>query len=133
MTRRRFSHALMSDTKWWKLFDAVSESDWQPSLVNVSFVDCLRDLSEPTLMSWPNSDRFWGPPPWVDTPEFGPIELRSIEWLLIPPVVVTGPYLMDRERAGLPQNFVAIQQALSRVGQFPLEETSEGLRIIGYR
>ncbi len=129
-TRQRYSQAHMSDTKWRKFFAAVNGSDWFPSLVRVKFVDT--DDTEPQLMRLPTENNFWGPPQWVDTAEFGPVELRSIEWLTIPTTVVARSGTKDAS-SGMPQDFAAIQSALSQVGQFPLEDTPEGLRIIGYR
>lgn len=130
-SRRRFSHALMSDTKWQKLFAAVNDSDWHPSLVTVKFVDT--DEPEPRPMRWPGPNNFWGPPQWVDTAEFGPIELRSIEWLVIPATVLTPPGTTGLAASGMLQNFTAIKAALLRVGQFPLEDMPDGLKVVGYR
>lgn len=127
--RKQFPHALMSDTKWRKLFTAVNKSSWRPSLVAVKFIDS--DEAEPRCMRWPNSNCFWGPPEWVDTPEFGPIELRSIEWLVIPPAVVTRGAAGLAEPGAL-QDFTVIEAALGRVGKFPLERTPAGLKITGY-
>lgn len=128
-TRKKFHHALMSDTKWRKLFTAVSVSSWRPSLVSVKFVDS--DEAEPRYMRWPNLNCFWVPPEWIDTPEFGPIELRSIEWLVIPPAVVTQGAAGLAEPGAL-QDFTVIETALNRVGKFPLERTPDGLKITGY-
>ncbi|WP_412103431.1 DUF6678 family protein [Sphingomonas sp. R647] len=129
-TRQRFSHALMSDIKWRKLFAAVNDSDWQPSLVVIKFVDA--NEPERRHMRWPGANSFWSPPQWVDTPEFGPIELRSIEWLVIPATVVTCN-LAGLAEQGTPQDFTTIRAALGRVGQFPLEDTPDGLKITGYQ
>ena len=128
-TRKGFSHALMSDTKWRKLFVAVNDSSWQPSLVTVKFVDS--DAVDPVYIRWPSLNCFWGPPEWIDTPEFGPIELRSIEWVVIPTAVVTHG-VAGLAEPGAPQDFTAIEAALDRVGKFPLVQTPEGLKITGY-
>lgn len=128
-TRQRFSHSLMSDTKWRKLFAAVYESNWHPSLVAVKFVGSDEAVS--TYMRWLGPDNFWGPRQWVDTAEFGPVELRSIEWLMVPIAVVTSGEVGLAQR-GTPQDLAAIKAALKPVGQFPLEDTPEGLKIIGY-
>jgi hypothetical protein len=129
-TRQRFSHALMSDTKWRKLFTAVNDSAWQASLVVVKFVGS--DNAEPKYMRWPGPNSFWPPSEWIDTVEFGPIELRSIEWLMIPAAVVARR-LAELAKPGALQDLAAIESALKRVGQFPLETTPDGLKIIGYR
>ncbi len=129
-TRQQFSHALMSDTKWRKLFTAIYNSDWQPSLVAWKFVDVAEP--EPIYMRWPGPNSFWGPPQWVDTAKFGPIELRSIEWLMIPDTVVT-PGQAGLAAQGISQDFAAIKIALERVGQFPIDDVPGGLKITGYR
>jgi hypothetical protein len=130
-TRRWYSYAAMSDTKWRKLFVAVNESGWLRSGVIVKFVGSDEPESEP--MGWPDQRAFWGPPQWIDTPHFGgPIELRAIEWLLIPRIVL-GASCFQTPSVGMLQDFAAIKTALANVGQFPLEETPEGLKIIGYR
>jgi hypothetical protein len=121
----------MSDTKWRKLFDAVNDSGCVPISIEVKFVE--RDEPEERAMGWPRPNDFWGPPQWVDTPQFGPIELRSIEWLMIPAIATRLPNEFGIRSPGVPQDLAAIKSALSGVGQFPLEESPEGLRIIGYR
>lgn len=129
-TRRKFGRALMSDTKWHKLFAAVEASDWIPSRVLVKFVD-VEEPSDRT-MRWPSQNAFWGPPQWIDTPEFGPIELRAIEWLVIPAFVVYGHSVSEIASATEPQDVEVIRSALSQVGQFPLEDVPEGLKVVGY-
>jgi hypothetical protein len=130
-TRQRYSRALMSDIKWRKFFAAVNGSGWHPSFVEVKFVGSGEP--ETRLMRFPNQDNFWGPPQWVDTSEFGPIELRSIEWLMIPAIVADRSNLGGASSSGVPQDLEAIRTALSQAGQFPLEDVPEGLRIVGYR
>jgi len=130
LTRERFGHSFMSDAKWVKLFAAVNASDWHPSLVLVKFVDS--GDAGPKYVRWPGPNNFWGPRQWVDTAEFGPIELRSIEWLMVPAAVVTSGQA-GLAQPGTPQNLAAIKVALERVGQFSLEDTPNGLKIIGYR
>jgi hypothetical protein len=120
----------MSDTKWRKVFAAMNGSDWLPSLVRVKFVDS--ESPEPRLMRLPCENSFWGPPQWVDTAEFGPVELRSIEWLTIPATVLTRSEAKGAS-SGMAQDFPAIRAALAKVGQFPLEDTPDGLRVHGFR
>ena len=127
LTRREFGHAHMSDTKWRKLFDAVAQSGWEPSLVQIKFVGTAGPPER--MMRWPTANSFWGPRQWVDTVEFGPIELRSIEWLLIPALVTVG---QAAGRTGVAQDLDAVMAAVSKVGRFPLERTAEGLKITGY-
>jgi hypothetical protein len=49
--------------------------------------------------------------PFMDTIEFGPAELRSIEWLEVEAV---------------------IEPLLQPLGQFPIETIKRGSRLIGY-
>jgi hypothetical protein len=75
----------------------------------------------------------WPPRPWIDTFSFGPIELRSIEWILIPSV-----FFEEHGSSGVPprevrQDIEPIRLLLESLGQFPLEVSAEGLRIIGYK
>ncbi|WP_379553097.1 DUF6678 family protein [Qipengyuania sp. DGS5-3] len=104
LARENFRSAFMSDTKWRKLFNAIEGQDIQQ--MNVKFID----VPEPRTMNFP---------PWLDchyaymdSIEFGPVELRSIEWLELP---------MD------------IEPLVSSLGKFPLERTETGTRIIGYK
>jgi hypothetical protein len=48
----------------------------------------------------------------MDTIEFGPVELRAIEWLDIP---------------------ASVEPILFPLGQFPLEAVEEGTRVLGYK
>lgn len=121
----------MSDTKWRKLFLAVNGSGWHPSFVEVKFVGS--DAPETRLVRFPNQKNLWCPPQWVDTSEFGPIELRSIEWLTITAIVAERSNMEAASSSGVPQDLEAIRTALSQVGQFPLEDVPEGLRVVGYR
>jgi hypothetical protein len=128
LARARYSHALMSDTKWRKLLAAVDEAGLQPHRIAAKFID----TEQVRQMAWPGATAMWGPRPWIDTAEFGPIELRSIEWLLIPRL-----FHESRGSHGVPQREVqqdieAIHLLLTSLGQFPLEVSAAGLRIIGY-
>lgn len=121
----------MSDAKWHKLFAAVSASEWRPSAVIMKFVDTEEPEDQP--MPWPKPANFWVPRQWIDSPVYGgPFELRSIEWMMFPTMVI--PLFGDPDATSpRVQDFEAIRTALSKVGQFPLEEFPDGLRVIGYR
>lgn len=96
----------MSDAKWRKLLTAIIDSDLQVSEMVVKFID----VEEPQLMRFPpNLDCHYA---YMDTIEFGPVELRAIEWLDLP---------ADADFLVRP------------LGQFPTEATTQGTRIIGYR
>lgn len=127
-SRREFSHAFMSDTKWRKLLAGVDEAGLRPDRIIVKFVD----RSGTTAISWPGVATQFPPRPWIDC-DLGPVELRSIEWILIPAtyqVPAFEPHVPPREVA---QDLDAIENFISALGQFPLERSAEGLRIVGYR
>ena len=67
------------------------------------------NVDDPKAMRFPPGLRC----PWayMDTIEYGPTELRSIEWMELPQDVST---------------------ALGLIGQFPIELTEKGTRIVGY-
>jgi hypothetical protein len=104
--RERFSSALMSDTKWRKLFAAIANPELGVRRMLVKFID----VDEPRQMNFPPSLKL--PHAYMDTIEFGPVELRAIEWLELP---------IDAEPVMRP------------LRQFPLERVEGGTRIVGYR
>lgn len=104
--REHFSSALMSDTKWRKVLNAIKTANPSVQQMVVKFID----VEEPRTMNFPPS--LACPHAYMDTIEFGPVELRAIEWLDIPANI--GP-------------------TLEPLGQFPIEEVTTGTRIVGYR
>lgn len=106
LARQRFSGALMSDTKWRKLVAAVRDQSPGVSRMLVKFID----VDEPRLMAFPPS--LEGHHGYMDTIEFGPVELSAIEWLELP---------------------IDVEPIVSRSGQFLLERVPSGTRIVGYR
>lgn len=75
VARSRFAAAFMSDTKWRKLFAVVREAHPDLDRVEVKFIDVenARQMRFPPSLDCPLA--------YMDTIEFGPTELRSIEWL----------------------------------------------------
>jgi hypothetical protein len=106
LARQRFSGALMSDTKWRKLLSAVGGADLPIREMVVKFVD----VDEPRRMRFPPS--LAAPRAFMDTIEFGPVELRAIEWLEFP---------------------ADVEAVLKGIGRFPVERVGPGTRIVGYR
>lgn len=128
LARSEFPHALMSDSKWRKLFAAVDRAGLAPERILVKFID-VGDIKS---MRFPRESALHPPRPYVDTPEFGPIELRSIEWLLIP----RQAYFPGDDSLPAPvveQDIDAIRKVVASLGQFPLEQMEDGLKVIGYR
>jgi hypothetical protein len=106
LSRERFSSALMSDTKWRKLLGAVVAAGLPIREMVVKFID----VDEPRSMDFPPIlDGV--PHAYMDTIEFGPVELRAIEWLTLPADV--GPIVRP-------------------LGQFPVEAVDGGTRVVGY-
>jgi hypothetical protein len=105
MARRSFSAAFMSDSKWRKLIAAVHAEVPQIDQMLVKFID----VHEPRRMNFPPGLRC--PQAYVDTIEFGPVELRAIEWLELP---------------------ADISSVLERLGQFPVLVTDGKSKIVGY-
>ncbi|MBP0443156.1 hypothetical protein J8J14_00055 [Roseomonas sp. SSH11] len=103
--RRLFSAALMSDTKWRRLFEAVQSGRGDLKRMTVKFIN----MDEPRPMRFPPSLEV--PRPYVDTIEFGPIALRSIEWI---------------EFAG------DLTGMLQSIGRFPTEIREGRTRVVGY-
>jgi hypothetical protein len=118
------SASLMSDAKWRKLLSVLKGI---PS-INHYFLKSIRGTAEMLGFGYLSGH---APHPFIDTFSFGPIYLREIEWLEFPEFVprrVNGATLPG----GHHQDLVALRCALEAIGQFPLEETSRGLRIIGH-
>ena len=105
LARRRFSGALMSDTKWRKLITTVAQHHDVINTIAVKFVDTedVKTIRFPPSLGSPHA--------YMDTIEFGPVELRSIEWIDFP---------------------ADISNALSRVGHFVLERRGDQTRVQGY-
>ena len=96
----------MSDTKWRKLLNAARDAGLPVKQFVVKFID----VDEPQRMDFPPSLRC--PNAYMVTIEFGPVELRSIEW-------------MDLE--------ADIEPVVRPLGHFPLEAVANGTRVVGYR
>ena len=106
LARRKFGVALMSDTKWRKLFKVLAELP--PGQMLVKFID----VGEPRPMRYPTLLSLACPHGYIDTAEYGPVELRAIEWIEVD---------------------VDLAPTLAPIGHFPLERTDASTRVIGYR
>lgn len=95
----------MSDTKWRKAFRAIAEARLGVREMLVKFID----VDEPRRMRFPPS--LACPLPYMDTIEFGPTELRSIEWLEVG---------------------ANIEPLLAPLGKFPIKRFDRGSRLVGY-
>lgn len=128
LAKREFSVALMSDAKWRKVFKAwagVSATDKQ---MIVKFLD----FPEPRVMRLPGEAALSCPKPYIDSFEYGPWQLRAVEWLEIP-AVASWPRQDGVPPRQVAQDIGALRAALASLGQLPLIETERGLRLEGYR
>ncbi|MDH3739210.1 MAG: hypothetical protein OER92_08440 [Alphaproteobacteria bacterium] len=125
--RENFSTALMSDTKWRKLITALDKADIRLEQAVVKFVD-TNDIHSVRM---PKISALHPPKPFIDTIEFGPLELRAIEWFEIPAVAVW-PRSNNLPPRRSEQDIDAARAIVEGLGKYPVEQTSTGLRIIGY-
>jgi hypothetical protein len=105
LARELFAYAFMSDTKWRKMIRAVGDAANDISQMTVKFID----VAEPRHMRFPPS--LSCPRPYMDTIEFGPVALRSIEWMEFPS---------------------DLTDLLNGLGRFMIEVHDESTRVIGY-
>lgn len=100
LARRAFSSALMSDTKWRKLLAALAAMEPAPGRMLVKFIDVEtpRQMAFPPCLQTAHA--------YMDTIEYGPVELRAIEWMELE---------CQPDPAALP------------MGQFPIEYTHSGI------
>ncbi|ATQ70738.1 hypothetical protein CQW49_22390 (plasmid) [Methylosinus trichosporium OB3b] len=121
------AHAsLMSDTKWRKVLSELNKPEWQLEYCIVKFID----VTEEKLVYFPIG--LSPPRPWVDTFGFGPITLRSIEWMLIPRIAKYkrgNPGVPDGE---IEQDVEAIMSVIDKLGKYPVQLTDRGLLIMGH-
>lgn len=116
----------MSDTKWRKLFTSIEEAGIGLSQMIVKFVD----HPEPKVMNFPSVASLHPPKPYIDTPEFGPIELRSIEWLDIP-AVARFPRPNKVPAREVAQDLASAGAVLDRLNCNAVSEPNS-IRVIGY-
>ncbi|MCR6498974.1 hypothetical protein MUO32_08025 [Shinella sp. CPCC 101442] len=126
--KREFSVALMSDTKWRKVFRAWANVSATETQMIVKFLD----VPEPRVMRLPGESALSCPKPYIDSLEYGPWELCALEWLEIP-VVASWPRQDDVPPPKIAQEIGALRAAIDFLGQLPLTETEQGLRLEGYR
>lgn len=121
------AHAsFMSDTKWRKLLSELNKSEHQLEYCVIKFID----VSEEKMVYFPIA--LYPPRPWVDTFSFGPIPLRSIEWMLIPRVAKCkrgNAHVPDGE---IEQDIESIACSLKGIGKYQTQISDIGLFIIGH-
>jgi len=68
----------------------------------------------------------------VDTIAFGPIPLRSIEWMLFPHIAEYDRGSPTFPKRRVSQDIDAIKRIISDLGKYPMEVTDRGLLVNGY-
>lgn len=126
--RREFSHALMSDTKWCKLFVILADSALDLRQMRVKLIEA----AEPRIMAVPPPGAAHTPWPYIDTIELGPLEFRAIEWPELP-AVARFPRPDHVPAQEIPQDLDRVEAVLAASGKYPLERSGEALRVVGYR
>jgi hypothetical protein len=126
LVRANTRASLMSDTKWRKLLSAMDDAELELRRCVVKFVGNPNEQ----VMTRPGG--LYLAHPWVDTFRFGPIPLRSIEWLLFPRVAE----IRDVDRT-IPSRYVtqhvdAAARIIEGLGKYPVELSDRGLLITGY-
>ena len=118
--------SLMSDTKWRKLLVALDHSELHLRHCIVKFVGDPEEkpLRRPTGL--------YPPRPWVDTLQFGPIPLRSIEWLLFPRVAEVRDPDRTIPATHLVQDVDGAARIIEALGRYPAELSERGLVIVGH-
>jgi len=116
---RQSRAALMSDTKWRKLIGALD----RPDLRLTQCVWKIIGRDDEVTGHLPKGASLYLSRPWIDTLDFGPMSLRSIEWLLLPSFSEPGHRRQDIEAA---------EQIISALGHYPLETEPRGVRVLGY-
>jgi hypothetical protein len=119
------SASLMSDTKWRKFISVLKKF---PSIDHY-LMKFIRGKREQVCYG---SLGLYPPHAFIDTFVFGPIYLREIEWMELPSFVAKREFGRTPP-GGHHQDIDGFRRALDSVGQFPLEETARGLRVIGHR
>jgi hypothetical protein len=126
--KRSYVASFMSDTKWRKLFLALDRPELNLSQCVVKFVG----VPDAKTMDVPKRHALWPPHGYVDTLQFGPVTLRSIEWIEFPRALMRKRYPGDAGVETL-QDIEGIRLALEKLGRFPLEDSPAGLRVIGHQ
>lgn len=115
----------MSNTKWRKLIEAIDQPNISVTFCMMKFVWSGVEKS----MFMPKT-RDIRTPSYIDS-EFGPLRFKAIEWLEIPRSTIRYCYEGDPGQE-VHQDAMLARRALEIVGQYPIEDTERGFRIIGH-
>lgn len=126
IARKKFSHAYMSDTKWRKVFAALDHAGIELSQIVVKFIE----VSEPRTVGFPSRHAFSAHLPYMDTIEYGPVELRSIEWVDIP-AIANFPRANNVPARQVSQNIDLAADVLDQL-RCKVIRSAGSLRLLGY-
>lgn len=116
----------MSDTKWRRLFVALNEAEIGIDQIVVKFVDAEKTHA----IRMPSLGSLHPPYPYIDTIEFGPIELCAIEWIEIPEIPT--PSIEGVPASAVKQDIASARALIVSLGEYPVEDSDSGLKIVGY-
>ena len=126
--RREFPHAYMSNTKWRRMFEALEKSGIEIEQVVLKLI---RE-DEPKTCSPPGSYLVDPPHAAIDNLcPGGPVEFREIEWLEYPAIARFERPNNVPARA-VEQDLDAIESLIRSLGEYPVQRSSDAVRIIGY-
>ncbi len=126
LIRRATRASLMSDTKWRKLFSALEASDLNLTQYIVKFVG----VTDEKVMH--RHVGLYPPKPWIDSSPFGPVPLRSIEWLLLPRWLDVSDHDRTIPVRRVEQDVDEAARIVTALGRFPMELSERGLLILGH-
>ncbi|KQN06866.1 MULTISPECIES: hypothetical protein [unclassified Sphingomonas] len=125
LARRDYAASLMSNSRWRAVLTVLDEARPALQQIRIKFTDSddIRSMGLPWLHAPHGS---------VDSFEFGPFPLITIEWIEVPAVAIF-PRVDGVAAARQSQDIDAVDTALTTLGrQLPIVRTPEGLRIIGH-
>jgi hypothetical protein len=126
VVRRETRASLMSDTKWRKVLAVLKA---HPELgVQQYFVKFVGEAEEREV-GWVG---LYPPRPWIDTFAFGPVPLRSIEWMLFPRLAVLRNVDRTIPAKTQPQQVEILAELIAGLGKLPIEWIDRGLLVRGY-
>ena len=120
----RFRVRHMNDTKWREVLTVLKSPECPIRYIRLKFVDSDNVILSGGQFTIVNDS-------WCDGFP-GPFSFREIEWMDIPK-----SYSVERGSKGTPpseheQDVSAFRAALDKLGQLPIREQRDGIRIVAY-
>jgi hypothetical protein len=126
LIRKHTRASLMSDTNWRKLLSAFDTPELQLQQCIVKFVG----IADGKVMRRPVG--LFPPRPWIDTAEFGPIPLRSTQWMLFPRIAEHERGNRSVPSGQVEQDVDAAARIVDALGKYPAQLSERGLLIVGH-